>query len=156
VQRAGEDVRTTIVGLRSGISIGGRIVPAVEAYLADLRGLAGPELVLDASADPLLAEETAGECFRVVQEAVSNALRHAGCSRIIVRLRGGDDALTLEVEDNGTGIVADTDTPAQNGSGLGLEGMKERATRMGATLDVEAGPGRGAVVRLVVPREVEI
>jgi signal transduction histidine kinase len=149
VQRAGDDVRTTIIGLRSGVSIGRRLVPAVEAYLNDLRGLAGPDLVLQASADPLLAEETAGECFRIVQEAVSNALRHAECSRIDVRIDAKDDEMLLEVEDDGTGIVT------EGGSGFGLEGMKERAARMGATLEVASRPGVGALIRLAVPREVE-
>jgi signal transduction histidine kinase len=149
VKRAGDDVRTMIVGLRSGISIGRRIVPALEAYLNDLQGLGGPKIELEASSDPLLAEEVAAECFRIVQEAVSNARRHSEATTITVRVDSTPDVVTLRVSDDGVGI---TDA---NGGGFGIEGMKERARLIGATLDVTSKPGAGAVVRLDVPKEVE-
>ncbi len=149
VKRAGDDVRTMIVGLRSGISIGRRIVPALETYLDDLRGLGGPQIDLEAIGDPLLSEEVAAECFRIVQEAVSNARRHSEAKRVLVRVESTPDFVTLRVEDDGVGI-ADA-----NGGGFGIEGMKERARLIGATLDVTSKPGAGAIVRLDVPKEVE-
>jgi signal transduction histidine kinase len=149
VARAGEDVRATIVGLRSGIAIGRRLTPALESYLSDLRGLGGPEIEFHSAADPLLSEEVAAEAFRIGQEAVSNALRHSDCRKITVTVGADADGVVLQVEDDGKGINGDGES-----AGVGLRGMKERAAEIGATLEVAPRPGGGALVRLLVPREV--
>lgn len=151
VKRAGEDVRTTIIGLRSGIAIGKRLVPALESYLADLRRVGGPRIDFEAEADPLLAEEPAGECFRIAQEAVSNALRHAGCAAILVRVSADDENVVLVVHDDGIGLPEEFGP----GAGVGILGMKERALRIGATLDVSSPRGGGTIVRLTVTKGAE-
>jgi two-component system, NarL family, sensor histidine kinase UhpB len=83
--------------------------------------------------------------YRVAQEALSNATRHSGATRVAVTLRRSD-GVELEVTDDGRGFAFD-----ESEGGLGIAGMRERALLIGAKLTIESRPGRGTVVRLAVP-----
>lgn len=86
--------------------------------------------------------------YRIVQEALTNALRHAGGSkRVEVDVRFGSDRIDLEVRDDG---VATPDTAA---SGHGLVGMRERVALYGGSLHAAPLPGRGFVVKAMLPLE---
>jgi len=86
--------------------------------------------------------------FRVLQEAVNNALKHAGARHVTVGLRDEGEELRLEVADDGTGFDRDA---AMNGSGLGLISMQERLTIVGGELTIDSRPGTGATIRARVP-----
>ena len=91
--------------------------------------------------------ETALQVYRVVQEALSNALRHAGAQAVWVHLgRDGGDVV-LEVEDDGAGFQLGADRSRS----IGLYGMSRRAHSVGALLAIETEPGAGTTVRLTVP-----
>ena len=74
--------------------------------------------------------------FRIVQEALQNAVKHSGARHADVRLRGGPDGLTLIVTDDGAGF----DVKAVWGKGLGLVSMAERVEAVGGTLDIRSSP----------------
>lgn len=84
-------------------------------------------------------------CFRIAQEALTNALRHARAQRVdlTLALRGG--RLELDVRDDGRGFAADA------AAGLGLVTMRERAEQLGGELRIESAPGGGTRVRATVP-----
>ena len=84
--------------------------------------------------------------YRVSQEAIGNAVRHSGASRIDVNLSRKGDRFELVVADDGSGFTFD-----QANSGLGLGGMRERAILAGGEIDIESRPDRGTTVRLAVP-----
>lgn len=85
--------------------------------------------------------------YRVAQEALSNAARHSGASRIEVRLRRtSDGGVLLDVADDGRGFAFD-----ESERGLGIGGMRERALLVGGELTIESRPGHGTTVRLTVP-----
>jgi two-component system, NarL family, sensor histidine kinase UhpB len=85
--------------------------------------------------------------YRVAQEALSNAARHSGASRIDVCLaRTGAGVVELEVADDGRGFAFE-----RSESGLGLAGMRERALLVGGELTIESRPGHGTTVRLTLP-----
>jgi signal transduction histidine kinase len=88
----------------------------------------------------------AAQVFRIAQEALGNALRHAEAEHIHVRLENGSGPLVLSVADDGCGF----DPGAVRGKRLGLTSMHERATELGGTLDV-ASSESGTTVRLEVP-----
>jgi PAS domain S-box-containing protein len=90
--------------------------------------------------------------YRVVQEALTNVLRHAGASRVSVLLERWDGRLTAIVEDDGAGFdpARAIGTPRAVG-GLGLIGMRERAALVGGSLDIESTPGGGTTVYVRVP-----
>lgn len=85
--------------------------------------------------------------FRIVQEALTNVVRHASASAISIRIDEVANALRIRVHDNGRGITdAQLDSPAA----IGLLGMRERAETIGATLTIGSRPGRGTEVILTL------
>ena len=82
--------------------------------------------------------------YRVVQECLTNALKHAGEARVTVQLRYGDRDLEIRVVDDGAG-------PTGNGTGHGLVGMRERVALYGGELDARPGPDGGFAVTAVLP-----
>jgi signal transduction histidine kinase len=86
-----------------------------------------------------------------VQEALANAVRHAGASHIAVDVRFGDE-VRIEVADDGDGFPAGVDVARlERGGGMGLIGMRERAAEAGGELRIASRPGRGTAVRVTVP-----
>ena len=83
--------------------------------------------------------------YRVAQEALANAARHAGAKSIVVRLAREGPRVELTVSDDGRGFAFD-----EAGAGLGLEGMRERSLLVGGELVIESRPGSGTRVRLVI------
>jgi signal transduction histidine kinase len=89
--------------------------------------------------------------YRIVQEALTNARRHAPGAAVDVELRYGDDALRLRIRDNGPGPAGGTEPP-----GHGLLGMRERALAVGGSLRTSAAPGGGFCVEAVLPAKPEV
>jgi signal transduction histidine kinase len=87
--------------------------------------------------------------FRIVQEALTNVARHAGQASATVRLGYGNDALTVEIDDDGNGIS----TASTPGTGKGVVGMRERAAALGGDLEAGPKPGGGFRVRARLPLE---
>jgi signal transduction histidine kinase len=85
--------------------------------------------------------------YRIVQEALTNTLRHARATRAEVTVRYGADALEVEVRDDGTA------TADGQAGGLGVVGMRERAALMGGTLDAGPLPRGGYRVHARLPLE---
>jgi PAS domain S-box-containing protein len=97
---------------------------------------------------PRLGEETEIGVYRIAQEALTNAVRHAGAGAIRITLAVQDErALTLEVTDDGCGFVPE----GRHGDALGLVGMEERALALGGRLELRSAPWQGTTVRLTCP-----
>lgn len=112
----------------------------------------GPRCRLEAADDlGALPDAVAVHVFRAAQECLTNAVKHAGASHILVRLRGWAEAaragLELVVQDDGSGP---DETPSRR-PGLGLLGLRERAAMLGGRLELERLAPRGHRVRLWVP-----
>jgi signal transduction histidine kinase len=86
--------------------------------------------------------------FRIVQEALGNALKHARARRITVRLTRSGDEVSLTVSDDGAGF-----DPGKVGTsgGLGLITMRERANQLNGRFEFESAPGRGTTITVVIP-----
>jgi signal transduction histidine kinase len=145
VNRAAGDVRSMIFGLRSSVSAEG-IVGSLRAYLSDLRGLGGPDIVFEARGEMRLAAGVEAEIFRIAQEAVSNALRHASATEVRVTLIAGAPVIRLIVDDDGVGIRGRRSVTARGG--VGLDAMRERSESIGGVLDLRERPGGGTRVTL--------
>jgi signal transduction histidine kinase len=108
-------------------------------------------VVVDFRADGVpddLSTDIALALFRVFQEALTNAVKHAGVRRMSVFLRGDRDAIHLEVADEGIGFEPEA---AMKSHGLGLIGMRERINLVGGECAVESRPGAGTRIRARVP-----
>jgi two-component system sensor histidine kinase UhpB len=96
---------------------------------------------------PALASDAELVIYRVVQEALTNVVRHASASEAVVLLEHDERHVTLEVSDDGRGIGPG------GAAGSGIRGMRERSLLVGGRLEIEAGPRGGTLVRLEVPLE---
>ena len=85
--------------------------------------------------------------YRVVQEALQNAVKHSGAREIFVHLQGADAGLTATVVDDGAGF----DVDAEFGKGLGLVSMTERLEAVGGALKIRSAPGSGTRLKITVP-----
>ena len=152
VGEAVEQVRTMSFDLRPALLDDLGLAAAVRAYCRRHAERAGVTLELDVEdpESPLPAElETV--CFRVMQEAVTNVLRHAAAGRMNVSLHDDGGALELVVCDDGCGFEARPETPPPPEAHLGIIGMMERAELVGGHVEVESQPGEGTIVRAVFP-----
>jgi signal transduction histidine kinase len=147
VSRAAADVRSMIYGLRTSVSAEG-LVGSLRAYLADLRSLGGPDIAFEARGEVRLPPGVESEIFRIAQEAVSNALRHASASEVRVSITAGPTLVRLVVEDDGVGLRSRPGAARGARGGVGLEAMRERAEAIGARLQVGGRPGGGTRVQL--------
>jgi two-component system, NarL family, sensor histidine kinase UhpB len=98
---------------------------------------------------PALSADEELVVYRVVQEALTNTVRHGGARRAWVELRERDGVVEAVVRDDGRGFDM-----AAAAAGSGLRGMRERAVLIGAGLDVASAPGAGTTVRLRLPEAV--
>ena len=145
------EMRRLVGMLRSGTGNGDPLSP--QPGLVDLATLVGQvgeaglpvELVVEGERRelPVGIELSA---YRIVQEALTNALKHAGEARATVRIRYGDESLELEIIDDGAGAAA----PVSSG-GHGLVGMRERVALYGGRLDAGRQPSGGFRVRVLLP-----
>ena len=152
VGEAVEQVRTMSFDLRPALLDDLGLAAAVRAYCRRHAERTGVTLELDVEdpESPLPAElETV--CFRVMQEAVTNVLRHAAAGRMNVSLHDDGGALELVVCDDGCGFEARPETPPPPEAHLGIIGMMERAELVGGHVEVESQPGEGTIVRAVFP-----
>lgn len=136
-----EELRTIVDDLESTASAAG-LTSSLRSYLRDVNGLGGPHVAFEAHGTPQLQRETEAEVFRIVQEAVSNAVRHAAASIVTVSLDASDEALRIRVRDDGRGI-------SRQRQGTGMRSMRERANRIGAKLAI-ASNGEGTALELCI------
>jgi two-component system, NarL family, sensor histidine kinase UhpB len=134
--------------LRPGILDDLGLLSALRALAQTFQDHAGARLNLavPAHVDPI-APEVELAIYRIAQEGLNNALRHAGAQTIELELRLDGDGLLLVVTDDGRGIAGD------EGEGPGIRGMRERALLIGGDLRIDSPYGQGTRVRLDVPRE---
>jgi len=95
-----------------------------------------------------LDETRATGIFRILQESLTNAARHARASRIDVTLALRGNWLHLRVRDNGRGFALSPNAAAS----FGLSGMREHAAALGGELHIDSRPDHGATVRARIPR----
>jgi signal transduction histidine kinase len=106
------------------------------------------DISLKVGGTPRPGGATDGDVFRIAQEAVHNAVRHADAEHIAVGLSARNGHLVLTVDDDGVGF--DPAAAALRARRLGLTSMEERAKALGGTLTIDSRPGEGTRVRLEV------
>jgi PAS domain S-box-containing protein len=145
-----EGVRRIARGLRPPELEDAGIVAALRAHVRSIREGTGRDVRIEADAvDEHLGADARLVLYRIVQEAVSNAIRHAGTDviRIQVGLEGNQVVATVRDEGRGFGPAEES----RRGAGLGLISMRERAAMVGGRLTIESQPGVGTTVRVELP-----
>jgi two-component system NarL family sensor kinase len=148
------DIRSLVEGLRPPALDHGGLVPALQQH-------AEHSAVMSRHSSPIVSFEVLGDlavlpaavevaAYRIAQEAISNATKHAGAQHINVLLSRTRDGLTVEIDDDGSGDASDV-----NPSGVGLASMTERATELGGWCTNEHRATGGTRVKAWLPITVE-
>lgn len=126
------------------------LAAAIESHSRSAAEAAGIEARINAeNVTGLLSPDAELAVYRIMQESLSNTIRHSGASQVSIDLAQTDDGVQMTIADDGRGF--DPTAMMLGDRGLGLFGMKERASVLGGTLDLESRPGHGTRVRLTVP-----
>lgn len=140
------EVRRAVWALRPSDLDGVDLGEAVTRFIDRIRREAKPTIELRLTGRPTRRNpQDEGELFRIVQEAVTNSLRHAEAGAVTVSLRWGEDSIEIVVADDGRGF-----NPTQPAEGFGFVSMRERAARIGATIDFVSAPGAGTGVHITL------
>jgi signal transduction histidine kinase len=147
--QAGTDLRQLSHDLHPPLLQEAGLPRAVHAYCEQFSAASRIPVVCDAAEDVGdLSRGAALALFRIVQEALGNAAKHASAKRISVRLSRADGMVSLIVSDDGVGLDP---SRIATGGGLGLVMMRERASQLNGRFEFESAPGRGTTIRVIVP-----
>ena len=142
VRRIASDLRPAVLDELGAVA-------AIEWQVRRFESRTGIRCTWDADADaPDLDRDRATAAFRILQEILTNVLRHARASHVTVGIRKQSGTFVLEVSDNGRGIEQDELTAARS---LGLLGMRERALLVGGDVRIQGVAGRGTTVVVTIP-----
>jgi signal transduction histidine kinase len=123
------------------------LAPALQWQAREFSRRSGVPVELLLDGDLEVPDEHRTCVYRIVQEALTNAARHARAKSIRVTLHGGGEALSLAVEDDGLGF----DVQRVRGRGLGLLNIEERVRELGGHVQFLSAPNRGTLMRCEIP-----
>jgi len=150
-QRTLEDARRAVWDLRAPGSASADFSAAVRAVAEDGIRHAGLTLDYGVGGAPRAVEpDVEAVVLRVLQEAITNIVKHAAARTVEVKLSFGSRGVRLSVSDDGRGFVVDPDFRAYGGH-WGLLGMRERASQVHGKLRIRSKPGEGTEIVLLVP-----
>ncbi len=152
IAQAMEDLRRVISALRPGVLDQLGLIPALRGVAEALLQPLGIHLALEIEGiTERLPSEVELILFRIAQEAMHNVARHSGATHVWLRLIHREGELIMEVQDNGRGFDPTAVTVEGAGRGLGLAGMRERASLIGGQLEINSQPGQGTTIRVRIP-----
>lgn len=147
-RQAMAELRAVVDGLRTPDVDRDGLLPAIRSLADLLSRVHHIEIEVLCDEDPDLEGRAEHEVFRIVQEALTNAVRHSHAARVTVSVANGD-RLAVVVQDDGLGF--EPDARKLRGKRLGLTSMRDRASALGGRLTIDSAPGGGSTVRLEVP-----
>jgi signal transduction histidine kinase len=147
-RQAMAELRAVVEGLRTPDVDRDGLLPAIRSLADLLSRVHHIEIEVVADGEPGLEGRAEHEVFRIVQEALTNAVRHSRAAKVTVTVINGDE-LAVTISDDGQGF--EPDTRMNRGRRLGLTSMRERASVIGGRLTIDSSPNEGATVRLEVP-----
>jgi len=146
------DVRRSIKALRPDALEKASLAEALETLIANFKETTSAEIVYDQQAGPLVfAQDEEDTLYRVIQEGMTNAVRHGHATEICIRLTRRDNLLTVDIRDNGTGSGGEVT------EGFGLRHMRERLELLGGSLtcgergELEENGTRGFYIIVSLP-----
>jgi two-component system, NarL family, sensor histidine kinase LiaS len=144
---AQSEMRALLLHLRPAHLEGKGLREGVQDLLEELQQKHDLSIVGDIQTLPSLAKGIEDHLFRIIQESISNVLRHAKATTLQVRLATVQDQVRLKIEDDGVGFNPDEERP----SSYGLQSMGERVNEIGGVLDITSLPNKGTVIEVKVP-----
>lgn len=153
LEHAIQRVRNRSMDLRPAVLDDFGLVPAVRWYLERHAARAG--FTLELRADPQLRRyppEIETACFRIIQEAVTNTMRHACAATLRIEIESLESGVRFAIRDDGAGFDYEAARlRALAGGSIGLAGMQERVELLGGTLEIDSSSGRGTHIEVFLP-----
>lgn len=151
-EQAMSDLRRLISGLRPGVLDQLGLAAALREVAEQILAPLDVRITIDAAQDRRLPPEVEVVLFRIAQQAMSNVAQHSGATTMDLSVVREDGRVTMRVHDNGRGFEpASTGPDTATGRGLGLLGMRERASLLGGSVRIESAPGAGTTVEATLP-----
>ena len=151
IRNAIAEARRLIRGLRPDLLEEGGLIPALESFFQEIRTRHHVEIDFHNQTQFVrLAAPVETHIFRIVQEAVLNAVRHSGSPRVAVSLRQEDSTLEIEVRDWGSGFDVER-IPAGH---YGIHSIRDRAKLLGGWAEITSQRQQGTTVRVTIPLDV--
>ncbi|TFG47403.1 MAG: GAF domain-containing protein [Anaerolineales bacterium] len=147
-QEALREMRLLIFELRPSVVELQGLVPALQTRLEAVEERAGLGVTFNQEGKLDLPDKIQDGLYRIAQEALNNALKHAEANNIVLNLFDRPGGVLMEIKDDGIGFNPDT---AVEGGGLGLDGIIERTALLGGELTLDSWPGKGTTIRIEVP-----
>ena len=152
LDRALDEIRTFLGTFRPPEFERRDLLAVLEGLVVQHETLTGHPVVLEVTTPlPAVALPVKIALYRILQEALSNSVRHGQAQDHRVRLSSDGALLTMEVIDDGIGFDPAALLADEQRIHIGIEGMRERATILGGTFELQSAPGRGTLVRVCVP-----
>jgi len=147
------DLRRMITALRPGVLDELGLIAALDWISTHMLRPLGVIVGLQVEGmDGRLPNEIETVLFRIAQEAMSNVARHSQAKNLVIRLEKGSDQVTMTLSDDGQGLDPTRKTAASDLTrGLGLAGMRERASLVRGQVSIESSAGKGTTVRVIIP-----
>jgi signal transduction histidine kinase len=147
------ELRRILSGLRPAILDDLGLVPAIRWFARTNLEQAGIHVVIKAPSTPLeLSPAITTTLFRIVQEAISNIVRHAGAGSVTIVLQLNKEIVHLRIEDDGRGFdPGNASRDAVELQRLGLLGIRERAELLGGDVEIESAPEKGTRLQVSIP-----
>ena len=130
------------------------LIPALTTYMKDIRKRTGLYIRFSASKAVTMEKLDSPRrtvLYRIVQEALTNVVKHAQAARVNISLQTAEDDIFLEITDDGKSFSVAKALANKNRKHLGLIRMRERAEMVGGTFDIESAPGKGTTIRVLIP-----
>lgn len=153
IDKAIDEVRSMAMRLRPGVLDDLGLRDALDWLTSEFDRRTGVECLFDPGEVPAVPDALATAAYRIAQEAITNVSRHSDADRVEVILNSDNGSLLLSVTDNGKGF---DDRELAEAEGLGIAGMRERASLVGGVLEIRTQPGEGARVLFRAPLENEV
>ena len=153
IRHSRDETRRNVWELRSPSVNRQTLSTEIDSMIQRMQTADGPKITFQIDDGlPQMAGSEANQIYRVVQEAITNAIKHAQASRIQIHIGPDDEGWALQVQDDGVGFEVGRQ-PSPNEGHFGIAGMRERAQKLASRLDVRSRIGEGTVIRLRLPIE---
>jgi len=125
------------------------LIIAIKNLLQDLRDSTDINVTFECNCEDLeLTNQTEVNIYRILQESISNAVRHSECSNVSIGLNKNNNTLHLTIEDDGIGMNLEEKSPEK---GLGLKSIDTRVQNLNGRWDIESEPGKGTKTHIKIP-----
>ncbi len=145
-----DEVRGMATRLRPGVLDDFGLIEALQWYIKEFARRTGISCIFKPQSVPEVDGAVATAAYRIAQEALTNVARHSFATRVDITLQAENSMLRLAVTDNGRGFNS---RKLAESEGLGLAGMRERASLLGGRLEIQSRPRKGTKVSLRLPLE---